>query len=128
MLAWLDERLFEQEVAEVDAFNLREEGLSRDELRLARLDDALWAARAGEAEPLRKLHPHLAPFLYPPKLGRGQKYPKTRRVQEAVGDVPRIRQLWRDNYPQWKSAEARPRRRSSRLGGGASARTTSGEG
>jgi hypothetical protein len=98
MLAWLDEKLFEQEVAEVDAFNLREDGLSQGELQLERLKDALWAARAGCIEPLRDLYPHLAPFLFPPKLGQGRKFPKAVLVREAAADARRITQLWRVHY------------------------------
>ena len=39
-------------------------------------DRAFLHADSGDYGPLRKLYPHLAPYLNPPRLGRGQKFPK----------------------------------------------------
>jgi hypothetical protein len=56
------------------------------------------AAWAGNMQPLRSMYPRLAPFLHPPKRGRGE-YQRPRRhrqyaIEQAVLDVGRIRALW----------------------------------
>ena len=51
------------------------------------------AARAGFIEPLRRCYPHLAEFLFPPKLKRGEKYQDfdhTDEIDLAVRDVRRM--------------------------------------
>lgn len=58
-------------------------------------------ANRGNVEPLRKALPKYAKFIKPPKLGRGQRFPKIRDanlVTAAVEDVKRIRALWKKHY------------------------------
>jgi hypothetical protein len=63
------------------------------------------AKRSGDVGRLRLLLPHLADLIHPPKLGRGQRYPRERdvnrhtdRVDLAARDVARICAIWREHY------------------------------
>jgi hypothetical protein len=64
---------------------------------------AIEAAQSGNIEPLRKLYPHLAPFLTLPTLPHGQKW-KDRRLAAydaataAAMLVPIIREIWKQHY------------------------------
>src|SRR5215475_10210796 len=58
-------------------------------------------ARAGDPAPLRHRYPHLAEFIYPPKLRRGQRYPKAKKrtYAEVAADFAKcIRSQWREQY------------------------------
>lgn len=65
---------------------------------------ALKEAKRGNIEPLRDVYPDLVPFLHPPKRRRGQRFPKAKpyRLQCAVADVSRIRDLWRRHFGRVK--------------------------
>jgi hypothetical protein len=71
---------------------------------LTPLEYKSWAierAKDGNIYPLRDIYPDLAPFLHPPKLKRGQRFPKYvgyDPLQAAAKDVKRIRALWQKHY------------------------------
>jgi hypothetical protein len=123
MLDWLVDQLFLEDVAKADAYHQEEERLGHEELKKERLEEALRSAWCGFMEPLRELYPHLTPFLSPPKLGRGQKFPKPESdVDASARDVQRFDGCGARTTPDGSGAStwARPRRRSSPRGCGAS--------
>jgi hypothetical protein len=78
---------------------------------------AVNAAWTGNMKPLRQFYPDLAPFLQPPRPGRGKwqrhvslthaENPKDKRhlawaIAQAIADVRRIRTIWKTNYGRWK--------------------------
>ena len=76
-----------------------------DELEAER--SAIRQAERGDISPLRRRYPHLAKFLFPPKLKRGQRYPRFQLTKAAIDkisitsalyDVWRIRSLWKRYY------------------------------
>jgi hypothetical protein len=65
---------------------------------------AMLAAQHDNMQPLKALHPDLAPYLHERKRGPGE-YPRHRRpwaLQQAMDDVGRIRALWKARYGRWK--------------------------
>jgi hypothetical protein len=68
---------------------------------------AMLAAWHGKMEPLRALHPDLAPYLHPRKRGRGEHKGRARgwAIQQAVADVARIRAVWKANFRKWKRSD-----------------------
>jgi hypothetical protein len=97
MICWVNEELDQMTWEEMRKDLSGENGLPP-------LEHERWAieqARRGNIYPLRQIHPDLAPFLHPPKLKRGQRFPKDvgyRPLQAGVKDVKRIRALWNKNY------------------------------
>jgi hypothetical protein len=90
MRAWLSDRLEQQNEADIKAGN---------ETTVEEL--AVMLARTGNVGLLRQLYPQIADFIFPPKLHRGQRYPKfknLRLAQLAADFARRIRALWREQY------------------------------
>lgn len=101
----LNERLREDQVG-FKAWQMSPEGQTAEAEQMARdnsVGPAILAAENGDIEPLRKMFPLLAPYLYPPKRKRGGQSSaplaglQTKLVY-AVVQVPRIRALWRQHY------------------------------
>jgi hypothetical protein len=105
MVEWMFAKLdghFARELNRASRYN----GDVRELLRCARLQSAVEAARSGDVAPLRNLHPEIAEFIHPPKLGRGEKYPRRPefdRVRAAKVAVPIVQAIWRQYYDgRWK--------------------------
>jgi hypothetical protein len=89
MRAWLEWRLDQQNMEALRGADASWERICID------------CAEHGDIAPLRQLYPHLAKFLYPPKLRPGEKYRKQRKfdpVKAAADYAQRIRALWREQY------------------------------
>ena len=99
MYRWCDEMLQEQIEKELSANATKFptwEALMADEAI------ALHMARDGQLEPLRKLYPHLAPFLHPPSKRGKYRRDETQLKRAALDLVKRVKALWRIHYGRRK--------------------------
>lgn len=77
--------------------------------RVPYLEIAKQAAREGDPEPLRKITPDRAEFIFSPPWPKGKHRPSKEvamshaaRMEAAARDVVRIRSLWREHYGKIK--------------------------
>jgi hypothetical protein len=103
MQDWLAQELDREHVANMQRANAKENiARWRSKFFPERTpeESAIEAAWEGDMEPLRRLHPELAPFLHPPKRPRGPRpnpY-KASIAKLAAGFVPRIRKFWQREF------------------------------
>jgi hypothetical protein len=98
MTTWIGNELDWRNEALVNDANAYWHGRTDDDEQFA-----LGAARVGNIEPLRQLHPNIAEFIHLPKKGRRGKYPRRRdgvmpQIDMAVEDVKFVKMLWRELY------------------------------
>jgi hypothetical protein len=105
MREWLVDQLDRQNIALLERA-ASDEALREFEMRAGmRAPDEQFAidqASRGNIGPLRKVYPKLSLFLQPPQLGRGQKYPRPKKIDpviaQAADHTRRIKALWAAQY------------------------------
>jgi hypothetical protein len=96
MVRWVNERLDDLLDSEVTGRT----GTDRYIEWLKNDGPQIWAAERGDLDPLRKLYPHLAPYLHRRKRSRGKYLRKASfdPVKAAIEDIKNIRLIWKQQY------------------------------